>query len=606
MALDMASPFVWGSGGRRLTPEEILAERKAATALGSEAMSTAPVGHWSAGLNRIAQGLMAGYDSYAADQASKTNAAESSSVAQALFGAAPAAAVAPSATGAAITSAPLPAVAGTTVSTPMGGTSIPVGDKEAFIAKYAPIAEAASKQTGIDPRIILAQAGLETGWGKSMPGNNLFGIKSHGAPGGNVLPTTEVVNGQPVRMRDSFAAYESPEAAGTGYADFMLKNKRYEPVRAAQGLEAQAAALGQSGYATDPTYGTKILEIARGLPGGAVSNMPAVSPQAPSNTPVVAPQSSSNMPVVGQTTEGRPAINPAILKAITSPYVSDDVKKMGFALFQSQLASDKVQTIDLGNAVGIMDARGNIVKTVPKGEPNKGPEYGVIGKDEFGNEQYGWRDPRTQSVTPYKPIMAPPTGEPSTIPPAPKGVDPKVWRESQSKNAAANALPGSFDDTHKLRNEFTALPAYKNMAQAAPVYQSMRDAAGRDTKAADLNIVYGLGKIMDPGSVVREGEIQMANNAQGWQEKLNGLIAQINEKGALTPEGRQALMAEAHSRIMAYKQQYDFDVGRYGGIAERNRINKADVIPDFGTFEPWTAPKNAAPVEIDGYKIKAR
>jgi hypothetical protein len=168
-------------------------------------------------------------------------------------------------------------------------------------------------------------------------------------------------------------------------------------------------------------------------------------------------------------------------------------------------------------------------------------------------------------------------------------------------------MPASFDDTSKLRNEISQLPSYKNMAQAAPIYKSMADAAGRNTKAADLNMVYGLGKIMDPGSVVREGEIQMANNAQGWQEKLNGIVAQINNQGGLTPEGRQALMAEAHSRIQSYKMMYDQDAERYRGIATRNRANPEDVVHNFGEFAPWTAPKiNGAPIEIDGYKIKAK
>jgi hypothetical protein len=188
----------------------------------------------------------------------------------------------------------------------------------------------------------------------------------------------------------------------------------------------------------------------------------------------------------------------------------------------------------------------------------------------------------------------------------PPGIDPKVWRETFSKATAAGAAPASFEDTAKLRHEVTQLPSYKNLSQAAPIYESMRDAAGRDTKAADLNMVYGLGKIMDPTSVVREGELQMANAAQGIQERLNGLIAQIQSKGALTPEGRQALMAEAHGRVTAYKGEFDRDATRYKGITERNRMNTADVIPEFGTFEPWTAPKNAAPVEIDGYKIRAK
>ncbi len=87
----------------------------------------------------------------------------------------------------------------------------------------------------------------------------------------------------------------------------------------------------------------------------------------------------------------------------------------------------------------------------------------------------------------------------------------------------------------------------------------------------------------------------MANNAQGWQEKLNGIIAQINNEGGLTPQGQQALMAEAYSRMMAYKQQYDQDRTRYQGIAGRNRINPDDVVPDFGDFKPWEAPKASGP-----------
>jgi hypothetical protein len=99
----------------------------------------------------------------------------------------------------------------------------------------------------------------------------------------------------------------------------------------------------------------------------------------------------------------------------------------------------------------------------------------------------------------------------------------------------------------------------------------------------------------------------MANDAQGWGEKLNGIIGQINNEGGLTPAGRQAIMAEAHGRMMSYKQMYDQDAERYKGIAGRNRANPDDVVHDFGEFQPWTAPvKGGGAVEIDGYKIKAR
>lgn len=155
-----------------------------------------------------------------------------------------------------------------------GGTGqqqVPASQQE-FIDMMMPYAIEASQRTGIDPRIIIAQSAQETGWGRSAPGNNYFGIKSHGQAGGNSLSTTEYVNGQPVRINDSFRAYGSPAESVAGYADFMLQNGRYEPMRSAQGLDAQLAALGQSGYATDPGYANSVGQIARGI------NLPTANP----------------------------------------------------------------------------------------------------------------------------------------------------------------------------------------------------------------------------------------------------------------------------------------------------------------------------------------
>lgn len=140
--------------------------------------------------------------------------------------------------------------------------------RDAFFASIWPSVLQAAQTTGVDPRIIAAQAALESNYGKSAPGNNLFGIKSHGKGGGNSLMTTEVINGKPVRVRDSFRGYASPADSVAGYADFINTNKRYRPFREADGLEAQIAALGRSGYATDPNYAAKIGSIAGRIPSG--------------------------------------------------------------------------------------------------------------------------------------------------------------------------------------------------------------------------------------------------------------------------------------------------------------------------------------------------
>lgn len=234
-------------------------------------------------------------------------------------------------------------------------------------------------------------------------------------------------------------------------------------------------------------------------------------------------------------------------------------------------------------------------------------EYGVIGKDEFGNEQYGWRDSKDKSITPYKPQPAA-SAQPSAIPMPPPGVDPKIWRDEQSKRVVSDKMPADVKTTSALRNEVQGLPSYKNVAQAAPVYKSMLEAAGRDTRAADVNLIYGMAKIMDPGSVVRESEMTVATAIATLPQQLRATVeSQLTNTGRLTPDVRAAIMQEAHGRMLAYQGMFDQDAGMYRGIAQRGRMNEADVLPSFGPFDQYRPqPKPTEPVVIDGYKIKAR
>lgn len=139
------------------------------------------------------------------------------------------------------------------------------GSQQEFIDMLLPAAMAESERTGIDPRIIVAQAAQETGWGKSAPGNNFFGIKSHGQSGGQTLNTHEYINGERVNVADSFRTFGSPEESVRGYGDFITSNPRYGDFMAAQGLDAQLEALQASGYATDPNYSQSVGSIARGI-----------------------------------------------------------------------------------------------------------------------------------------------------------------------------------------------------------------------------------------------------------------------------------------------------------------------------------------------------
>ena len=131
-----------------------------------------------------------------------------------------------------------------------------------FYSQYLPYAEKVSNQTGLDPRLVLAQAALETGYGKSAPNMNFFGIKSHGRKGGRTLQTSEFENGQMVNQPASFRGYESPDQSFQDYARFLKSNPRYGGVLSAEGIENQISAMAKSGYATDPNYGAKLANIA--------------------------------------------------------------------------------------------------------------------------------------------------------------------------------------------------------------------------------------------------------------------------------------------------------------------------------------------------------
>lgn len=223
--------------------------------------------------------------------------------------------------------------------------------------------------------------------------------------------------------------------------------------------------------------------------------------------------------------------------------------------------------------------------------------WGEVGTDADGNKVMGWINSRTRSVeaVPVKPT-APTGGAPAPaglqIPSAPENANVKEWRKeytaAAAKNAASGNLPGTSAEATGMRKELQDVPSYKNMSAAMPIYKAMSEAAGRDTRAADLNLVYGLAKIMDPTSVVREGEINLAQATATLPQQLRAQIeSQLTGEGRLKPDVREAMLQEAYGRMQAYNGVYQQDMDHFRGIAGRNRLNPDDVIRDFGKFEPW-------------------
>ncbi len=186
-------------------------------------------------------------------------------------------ATAPSASGAAMpaakTAAPLPATGPASLA-PASLPNMPAGTgPRAFVDKVWPQAVEASRVTGIPARFLVAQAALETGWGKyelksadGSPSHNLFNIKAGRRWTGDTVSTatTEYSNGVPTRENARFRAYGSYAESFQDYARLIRNNPRYAGVAGQDDAVAFARGLQSAGYATDPLYADKLARIING------------------------------------------------------------------------------------------------------------------------------------------------------------------------------------------------------------------------------------------------------------------------------------------------------------------------------------------------------
>lgn len=152
----------------------------------------------------------------------------------------------------------------------MSRSILPQAHVEQFVSRMLPAAQRASQASGVPAQLIMAQAALESGWGKreirtedGKTSFNVFGIKADKSWKGPVVEaaTTEYVNGVAQKAVARFRAYSSYDESFADYARFMTSNPRYANVLATPDPAQAAHGLQRAGYATDPNYGGKLVRI---------------------------------------------------------------------------------------------------------------------------------------------------------------------------------------------------------------------------------------------------------------------------------------------------------------------------------------------------------
>lgn len=162
-------------------------------------------------------------------------------------------------------------------------------EQKAFINKIGAFAAADMAATGILASLTIAQAILESGWGKSgltVQANNLFGIKGTYNGQGVTMKTQEWNGTEYVTVDATFRKYPSWAESVADHSDLFNRLDRYKNLRGLKDYKLACQYVREDGYATDPNYSAKLVSLIEtyGLTawdGGAAADTPAPAPAQP-------------------------------------------------------------------------------------------------------------------------------------------------------------------------------------------------------------------------------------------------------------------------------------------------------------------------------------
>lgn len=131
---------------------------------------------------------------------------------------------------------------------------------EQFIHIIAPYVVLEYQLSRILPSVTLAQAIIESRYGNSAPGNNLFGIKGSYKGSSQLLKTTEYVNGKYIKVYAKFRKYPNWYESIADHSWLLCSNKRYKNVIGCKEYILACQHLKAAGYATAPDYDVTLIK----------------------------------------------------------------------------------------------------------------------------------------------------------------------------------------------------------------------------------------------------------------------------------------------------------------------------------------------------------
>jgi hypothetical protein len=165
--------------------------------------------------------------------------------------------------------------------------------------------------------------------------------------------------------------------------------------------------------------------------------------------------------------------------------------------------------------------------------------------------------------------------------------------------------PQAKRNTQPLRKEFRSLQSVKDFETAVPIIKSAQKAP--DNGYGDLQLIYSVGKLLDPNSVVREGELALTIAAGSPLQRIIGNTRFTAERGGrLPPKSRQQILEMLNERVGAYQQAYDRDYEQYAQYAGELGIDPPQIVGQRQTIGAGGGPSGQPKIgEVrKGYRYK--
>jgi len=151
-----------------------------------------------------------------------------------------------------------------------------------------------------------------------------------------------------------------------------------------------------------------------------------------------------------------------------------------------------------------------------------------------------------------------------------------------------NNTKDDFKNERDLRNDFKSEPIYKAHSEVKSAYAQIKAGIEQNSPAGDLAAATKFMKILDPTSVVRESELNMAIEASGLGDRAMNLLPRIMSGVKLTPAQRKDFGKLAKEFYDLSEKAYQEKGREYRSIAKDYGLNDRRVGGQEKPSNTWT------------------